>query len=220
MGNNKKNIAPKRDFNAVGQLGRKAVLLANDHAAEIGARLPAGYTKLVTDDINSLDVAVPAAMNSKDNRVQLTAVQTTALATGYDLVKAFRASVKSEAPDKDVLLAYGVGAKINPRLVKDVKAAIKKILDRLVAQPAEMKLFHFVQEDVDALTAAYAVIETADRDQEAGRAEGPQVTHDRNVIARRILQAVKKIAGAGMRASLHDPQAYAAFHALIGGKAV
>ena len=213
-----KNIAPKRDFNAVGQLGRKAVLLADGHAAEIGARLPAGYTKLVADDINSLDVAVPAAMNSKDNRVQLTAVQTTALATGYDLVKAFRTSVKSEGPDKDILLAYGVGANINPRLVKDVKAAIKKILDRLAAQPAEMKRFHFVQEDVDALKAAYDVIETADRDQETGRAEGPQVTRDRNANARRILAAVKKIAGAGMRACVKDPKAYAAFEALVAPK--
>jgi hypothetical protein len=215
MGTSTNDNKPDRDFNSIGRAARAAILLADQHAKEIGARLPVGFTKQLGDDANSLDVAVPAAMNSKDSRVQLTAVQTAALRGGHKLVKGFLASVKGENPGKEVLLAYGVGVKVNPRVVKDVKAAIKKILDRLAAQPADMKRFDFIQEDVDALKTAYDVIETADRDQEDGRAAGPQVTRARNALANKILRAIKKIAGAGMRACTADPVAYAAFEALI-----
>jgi Asp-tRNA(Asn)/Glu-tRNA(Gln) amidotransferase A subunit family amidase len=219
MGTTNTDTKPRWDFNAIGQMARKAILLADGHAVEIGSRLPPGFTKQLAADTDSLDVAVPVAMNNKDSQVQLTAAQGSALETGYKLVKAIRASVKGENPEKDVLLAYGVGIRINPRVVKDVKAAIKKILDRLAAQPADIKRFDFVQEDVDALKAAYAVIETADRDQEAGRAGGPAVTRGRNALANKILRAIKKIAGAGMRACAGDAAAYASFEALIVRKA-
>jgi hypothetical protein len=216
----KKSSATVRyDFNAIGQEARKAILLADKHAAKIGNRLPAGFTKQLGNEVDGLDVAVPAVMNSKDSRIQLTAVQTTALGTGYRLVKAFLTSVKSERPEKDVLVAYGVGTKINSRVVKDVKAAIQKLLDRLSAQPGDMARFHFVQEDVDALKTAYSVVETADRAQEAGRAKGPQVTQDRNTKARSVLRGIRKIAGAGMRACNTDPALYKEFEALIVKKA-
>lgn len=161
---------PKQDFNAIGQLARKALLLAEAHAVAIGDRLPAGFTKRLADDVANLDRAVPAAMNSKDGRIQLTAAQTTALAWGHSVVMAIRAAVKSEEPDRDVLLAFGVGTRVNRRVVKDVKAALKKIIDRLAAQPGDVQRFDIVQDDVDGLTAS--LIETADRDQEAGRAGG------------------------------------------------
>ena len=47
----------------------------------------------------------------------------------------------------------------------------------------------------------------------------PQTTSQRNATARRILAAVKKIAGAGMRAFPSDATTFAKFEALVTKKA-
>jgi hypothetical protein len=206
---------PKIDFSTLYQLGLTAQNLAVKNQAQIGARLPATFYAAFDANLSGLLTAVPAVINSKDGKVQLTAAQATALDTGYLLVKGVRTTVKGHHPEKDVLLAYGVGAKTNKVLVKDVTAAIQQILDRIAAQAAEATAFGLVDLDVKALTDALAAIQAADLAQEKGRAAAPLTTAQRNSTANAILAGVKQIAGAGMRSFTDDATVYASFEALV-----
>jgi hypothetical protein len=215
----KQDSKPKQQFNAIGQLALTAQGLATKYQAQIGARLSAAFLTSFGGDISTLTTAVPTVIKTKDGVVQLTAAQTTSLATGYQLVKGIRTTVKSHTADKDVLLAYGVGTRVSKLLVKEVTAAVQKILDRIKAAPAEAASFDFVQADTDALTTALKAIQDADKVQEQGRAAAPQATKDRNAAAHRLLDGIKKIAGAGMRTFPDDPTIYASFEALVAKKA-
>jgi hypothetical protein len=210
---------PKRDFNQIGQLARKARGLATQHQAKIGNRLDPTFLASFDNDVIELSTVVPAAMASRDGQIQLTAAQTTALATGYQIVKAIRETVKSHEPEKDVLLAYGVGSRTNKLLVNEVKTALQRIFDRITSNPPEAKTFSIVAEDIAAIEQAIQAIDAADQVQEAARAAAPLSTQQRNATARRVLSGIKKIAGAGMRACVDDPTGFISFEALVTRKA-
>jgi hypothetical protein len=206
-------------FNLIGQRALEAQGLVAKHKAEIGNRLTDAFLQGFGDDIAALSAAVPTVIKTKDGKIQLTAAQTVALEEGYKLVKGVRTTVKGHSSDKDVLLAYGIGTKVNKLLVKEVTAALQKVLDRVKGDPAEAASFDIVSADVDALDAALKAIQDADKQQEEGRAAAPLVTKDRNAIARRLLAGIKKIAGTGMRTFPKDPTTYASFEALVSKKA-
>ena len=211
---------PKQDFNIIGQAALKAQALAEKYKAEIGSRLSADFHTAFASDIDGLGAAVPAAINSKGGAVQLTAAQRSALEGGHQLVMGIRTTVKGHTGDEDVLLAYGVGARMSKYVVKDVTASLQKILDRVADHPDEATAFEIVDEDVKALVLALNAIKDADKLQEAARAAAPQTTKERNATARRLLDGIKKIAGAGMRAFAgKDATAYASFEALVSKKA-
>ena len=211
----KKDTKPKQEFNNIGQLGLKAQALALEHQSKLGDRLGPTFLVDFDKDLSELNVAVPAMLTTYDGKVQLTAAQLSAVKVGYKLVKGIRTTVKSYHPDKDVLLAYGVGTKTSDHVVKDVVVALQKIVDRIDAEPAEAKGFDIVADDEAALKAAIVAINAADQAQEKGRAEAPQTTRQRNLTARRILAGVKKIAGAGMRTFTDDKTVYANFESLV-----
>ena len=214
----KADTKPDKGFNAIGQEALKAQGLADQYKSEIGARLPDAFRTSFAADIVALASAVPAAINSKQGQVQLTATQDEQLASAHKLVIGVRTTVKAQSGDKDVLMAYGVGSKSNKTVVKDVTAALQQILDRIAAQPAEAAAFDLVADDVQALTDALAAVVAADQTQEAARAKKPLSTKERNAAARRLLDGVKKIAGAGMRTFRNDATVYANFAALISTK--
>ena len=158
-------------------------------------------------------------MTSRGGKVQLTAAQAAALLEGYNLVKGIRTTVKSASPGKDVLLAYGVGSKPARSSSRRSPRPSRRILARVAAEPAEAASFNIVQADVAALKASLTAIQDADTAQEAARAAAPQTTAQRNATASRILAAIKKIAGAGMRSFPSDATVYANFESLITKKA-
>lgn len=206
---------PKQEPNLINQVGIQAQALAVEHEGRIGARLTADFLAVFAADLAGLLVAVPAVMTAKAGKVQLTAAQSSALDAGAKLVKGVRTTIKGHEADKPVLLAYGIGTPINKAVVKDVTAAIQKILARVTAEPAEAAAFDLVPADVDALHAALTAIRKADEAQEIARATAPLTTAQRNATARRLLAGIKKIAGAGMRAFADDPAVYANFEALL-----
>lgn len=211
----KGDTAPKQDIHVIHQLGQKAQDLALQHQAQIGARLPSAFFASFAEDLPSLVAALPAVIVARGGQVQLTAAQNVALLNGYNLVKGFRTTVRGQQPDKEVLLAYGIGDKTNKASVSEVTAAIQKVLDRVADQPGEAAAFDFVKEDVTALNEALAAIQQADAMQEKARATSPQTTAQRNITARRVLAGVKKIAGAGMRTFVANATVYANFEALL-----
>ena len=211
----KGDTAPKQDIHIIHQLGHKAQELALQYQAQIGARLPPAFLASFAADLPSLIAALPAVIVAKGGQVQLTAAQNSALLNGYNLVKGFRTTVRGQKPEKEVLLAYGIGDKTNKASVSEVTAAIQKVLDRVADQPAEATDFDFVEEDRTALKEALLAIEQANATQEKARATSPQTTAQRNITARRVLAGVKKIAGAGMRTFVGDATVYANFEALL-----
>jgi len=214
----KTDTKPRQNFVAITQLGLKAQSLATTHAAAIGARLSPAFLTSFAQELDTLGTVVPAAITTRHGAVQSTAAQNVALATGHTLVIAARAAVRGQSSAKDVLLAYGVGTVTSKLLVKDVKTALQKIIDRASAQPAEAASFGIIATDVTAMKAAIVAIDAADKAQELARATAPATTKERNETAHSVLSGIKMIAGAGMLAFVADPTTYAQFEVLITKK--
>lgn len=214
----KGDTRPRQDFSVIVQAGIKAQNLATTHATALGDRLSAAFLAAYAADLAALPDKVPAVITTHDGSVQLTAAQVTALEEAYNLVRGIKETVKSQTGDKDVLLAYGVGTRVNKLLVKEVTASVNKILARIKAEAAEAASFDLTASDTTALQGALAAIQKADQAQEAGRAAAPQSTAARNACARRVLAGIRKIAGAGMRTFNTDATLYANFAGLISSK--
>ncbi len=211
----KGTVKPKQTPNAINLLGLKAQALALKHQVAIGPRLSVAFLASFAADLASIVTAVPAVINARDGQQQLTAGQTTALLTAYNLAKGVKTTVKGHNPEKDILLAYGVGVNVNKLSVPQVTAAVQKILDRIAAAPAEAAAFDIVDLDVKALQDALQAIKDADLAQEKARAAAPQTTARRNIVSRSVLAGTKKIAGAGMRTFMDDATVYAEFEGLV-----
>jgi hypothetical protein len=215
---NKKALAtskPKDTPTSVTQRGLKAQSLAVTNQVQLGKRITAAFLATLATDLTSVGAVVPTVITAHDGSMQFTAAQNSALATGYGLVTAARSAVKGQQPDKDVLLAYGVGTRTSRATVKDVTAALQKIVDRATANPTEAAGFGIIDDDVTAMKASVTAIKAADSAQEAARAAAPLTTQERNATLRRILASIRMIAGAGMLAFANDPTNRAQFAALV-----
>ncbi len=206
---------PKETLSVITQRGLKAQSLAMANQATLGKRITSTFLTTLGSDLTSLGAVGASVITAHDGSVQFTAAQNSALVSGHALVTAARTAVKGQQPAKDVLLAYGVGTKTSKLLVKDVSAALGKIITRATAEPTEAAAFGIIADDVASMTAAVAAIKTADSAQEAARAAAPLTTQQRNLTLRRVLASVHLIAGAGMLAFANDATNRALFAALI-----
>ena len=205
---------PKHDFAGITQLGLKASNLAILHQAALDPRLPPNTLSTLIGDLDLLDTVVPGAKQVRHEARVATADQDATLRAGHARVKAVRDAVKKARASKEVQQAYGVGQTVNPLLVRDVKAALKLILDRGTANPSEAAGFGVLKKDLDAMSAVHQAITDADKVQEQKRAKAPLSTQDRNRTANRILDAVARIAGAGGLEFAEDAEVLAMFKAL------
>jgi hypothetical protein len=208
---------PKKDFNAVTQSGLKALALAEKHHDALVPRLPAGTLDGLTADLSKLGAAVPGALVMRSTAKTATVGQNEALAAGYALVTGIRTAVQRRGASAEVRKAYGVGAKINPKVVKQVAAAITLILNRAGAMPGEAAALGILQKDLVALIEDLTAITNADGAQEAKRAGAPEATKERNRTANRILGAVDVIVSAGVLEFAKDGEVRGAFEALVSG---
>ena len=107
---------------------------------------------------------------------------------------------RAKAPT-DVKHAYGIGQYMNPRIVRDVKAAIQQILDRAKGDAVEARSLGIVKKDLEGMQAALAAIKDADTVQEQRRASAPggwssPTTRGRARISRRWAQGRRGGGGA------------------------
>src|SRR5262249_2197448 len=133
---------------------------------------------------------------------------------GYLRVRQIRAAVRRAKAPVEVKHAYGIGRRDHTRTVRDVKAAMQGILDRVKNRPDEAESFGILQKDVDALELELAAITSADSTQEEKRAHAPLATQERNRTANRILAAVARIEGAGRMEFAGDEAIRPSFEAL------
>lgn len=211
-----KDSKPAKQFASIIQTGIKAQGLAEGHRADIEARLPAGLIDGLGADLQALGQLVPAATQVRHESKGATAGQNTALESAYALVTAVRTAIQRSGQSKDVQKRYGVGAKVNARVVKDVIAATRVIVDRVDAAPDEARAAGVLPADIDALRAAETALRAADVAQETKRASTPLSTKARNQASRRVLSAIDRIAGAGILAFASDATVRARFEALLG----
>jgi hypothetical protein len=210
-----KDARVNKGFSEVTQVGIKARELVTEYQQQLSPRLDPALLTTLTADLGLLGAVVPAAKGAKEDSVQATAHQSSALEQGHRMVTAVRAAVGRTRPGRNVSLAYGVGTKTSKNVVKDVKNALQKIIDRASDNPEEAASFGILPADVKAYTDQIAAIDAADQAQEHARARAPLSTKVRNATARRILEAVDRIAGAGMIAFATSPTERASFEALI-----
>lgn len=211
----KTDSKPAEEWIVILQRGIKAQDLATKHHGELDARIPSTLLPELTADIAALGAVVPAAITAKQGAMQQTAAQNEALSACYALVTAARTAVKNHQPTPEVSLAYGVGTKTHPGVVKEVVAAAQKIVARASEQPKEALGFGIIDVDVSAMAAAVKAVHAADQAQEAARAGAPLSTKERNTTARRIIASTKKIAGAGVLAFATNATVRATFEALL-----
>ena len=205
---------PNQEFASIIQLGHKASDLAILHQTVLDPRLPLNTRSTLTDDLDLLGVVVPGAKQARLESKVATADQDATMHAGYEHIRAVRSAVKKARAPKEVKRAYSVGHFVNPRVVRDVKAVLKMILDRATANPGEAASLGIVKKDLDAITAVHQAITDVDKIQEQQRARAPLSTQDRNRTANRILEAVARIAGAGGLEFTNNPEVQAAFQAL------
>jgi hypothetical protein len=215
MASAKKDSRPKLTTTEATQRGLKAQDLANTYAAQVGPRLDPSLLVTLAKDLIAIGAVVPAAKTAHSGSKQATQAQGTALDTSYNSVSAVRTAVGRKRPPKDVAMAYAVGVPVNKRIVKDVKGAQQMIVARATANAAEAASFGILPSDVALFQAQIAALDAADQAQEKARATAPLSTKARNVVVRRILDAVDSIAGAGIIAFANSPTERAHFEALI-----
>lgn len=205
---------PKRAFTSITQLGLTAFNLATLHKALLDPRLPVGTVAGLAEDLDTLGVVVPAAKQVHDEAQVATGEQDQVALKGYARIRSVRAAVRKVNAPIDVQSAYGVGAAINPRIARDVKAGLQQIVDRATAKPAEAAALGILQKDVDAMKAVRQALMDADKTQEQKRAKAPLSTQERNRTANRILLAVGRISAAGGIEFADAPTTLASFEAL------
>jgi hypothetical protein len=206
---------PTKHFDQIIQTGLKALELANQHKAELEARLPAGTIDGLAADLDALGAELPATLTKRAVARTATHAQNDALAEAYALVLAIRANVQRCKTTPAVRHAYGVGGKVRANVVKQVKAAIEQIVDRARANPGEAAGLGILPSDVSELEADLTRITSVDAEQEQLRAAAPLTTRQRNQTANRILAAIDRIAGAGMLHFAKSPTEATHFEALV-----
>lgn len=212
----KQDSQPAKNITQITQTGLTAFNLATKYDTALAGRLTPAT--LVTDlgaNLAALGVVVPAAKTAKGEAKTATAAQNSALEVGYQMLSAARLSVSRKSINPAVRKAYGVGSRTAKTVVKDVKTGLQTIVNRATANSTEATRLAILPADVTRYTAQIASIDAADQAQEKARASAPLSTKQRNVTARKILDAIDEIAGAGVVAFDTSATERALFEALV-----
>lgn len=212
----KQDAQPPKNITQITQSGLTAYNLATQYAAALTGRLtPATLVADLGTNLASLGVVVPAAKTAHGVAVAATAAQNSALETGYQMLSAARLSVSRKSVDPAVRKAYGVGTRTSKLVVKDVTNGLQTIVNRATSNATEATALSILAADVTRYTAQIAAIKAADQAQEQARASAPLTTKQRNTTARKILDAIDEIAGAGVIAFDTSATERALFEALV-----
>ena len=206
-----KDTHPRRDFDGIGQIGLKALGLAQAHKTEIDKRLPGEVLTTLITDLTALGVVVPGAKEARIGVRIATEVRDAAAARTIEAVSAMRGAVRDAGAPADVQHAYGVGQSLDKRNRVVLKAVLGLIFARLADHPEDAAAFGFVQEDIDALKVMRADLDNASTTQQKKRSGAPDATKERNRTANRVLKAVKRIRGAGVLAFAANAKVRASF---------
>ena len=192
--------------------GRRALALVAQTSFE--PKLPEGLADALERDIADLSSLIPGADDAETGVRARTARQKDVCRRAHRRIAAVRRTIVRQTKDLEARRAYGVGEQISERVVRDMVHALRLIIGRIEAQPAEARSFGFRDSHLGALRTMLADVLAADLDQESARVALPRSTRDRNAAAGRILKAVGIVSDFGAFEFADDDARRAEFEAL------
>lgn len=192
--------------------GMRAHALATERA--IGDKLPEGLLDSLYQDLTNLSVLIPGTDDARTGVRALTGKQMDACTRAYRRVAAMRRTVVRQTKSLDARRAYGVGERLSVRVVRDIVHALRVIIGRIEAEPAEATSYGFGAAHLEALKAMLADVGAVDTAQEKARVARPLSTRDRNAAARRVVKAVGVISDTGAFLFVDDDAKRSEFEAL------
>lgn len=203
------------DAQWLAERGNKALALAEKHREAVESRLPAGLLAGLAEDIGGLTERRVAVKQARSKSKLATLAQNQLI----EEVHAMISGVQGAAGRRGDLSAaqkraYGVGAKYNRRSVASVSAVGALILERATKNPDEARDVGLFEEQASALRELLTDLNAQDKAQQKLIALKPLTTAARNRAAKRVYEAIKRIAGAGVIAFARDASVRAQFDAL------
>jgi hypothetical protein len=192
-------------FDNVITLGVRAKSLAIGHLLQ--DRLPEGALEQLDIDVSLLQSRVPHTMETRRALRASTDTERAALAHGYELVRGVRTLVRGSRAGQRVRKHYGVGAKCSPRVLFEVVSVLQHIINRAETETEEAQSLGVMPEDVTRMREALVAIHKADQQQRELKIESPKQTQLRQEAAQRVLEAVRRIGGAGVTRFANQPAA-------------
>lgn len=202
--------------------GEQAYALATEHRALLEARLPSRTIEHIGADLKTLGVSVsaarpdgqaaPGAAQHLPARAPLALPE--ALAKTANLVTAIHDAVRGARPKPEVRKAYGAWSKAVGKEVKPVLAAAERIVARATAHASEAMVLGILPADVTELEDEVADLKAAEELAEMHGNKSAPTLKTRRAAEKRMLEAVGRIAGAGVLAFAQHAAIRAQFEAL------
>jgi hypothetical protein len=192
-----KSPRPKTDVSRAVQLGVEAHTLVRADREALEPRLTPSLIDGLTADLTALGLLGPGTVQKRAERSASTLRQEEAAGRVAAIVAAMRGSVRAADLGAASRKSWGVGNKLESRVVGKVIAAGELALARGTSAPDEARAAGILPSDLDSLRAALTALRGADTSQEQSKVDAKQATRARNQAHRRIEDAVKRIAAAG-----------------------
>ena len=159
---------------------------------------------------------MPGALTARQQKKGATATVATTAAAAASRISAMRSALTHAPVLAGFRKAWGVGQKVQPRVVSSVLAAAELIARRAASAPDEARAAGITTADLTSLAAAATALGGADLTQETSKLSAKAATAARNAAGLRVLDATNRIGTAG-QLEFHDEPAIAAeFSALLG----
>jgi len=195
--------------------GLAAHALATEHAARVTPRLTAGLVDGLAADLTVHGALVPGALSARQEKKGATATVATIAGGAAARIASIRSAITHAGLSAGSRKAWGVGQKVQARVVSSVIAAATVIASRASTAPEEARAAGILAADLAGLAAAATALGGADLTQENSKRTAKTATAARNIAGRRILDATRRIATAGQLEFHDDADIGAEFTALL-----
>lgn len=195
-----------------------ALQLASEDRALLEPRLPAGLLDGASADLAQVVPVVSGAVEKRAEKRASTATQKEQAQQVMQSVMGIRTALSVSDLSAAAKKRYGVGLKMNANTVKTVVAGANAVLTQAAATPDELRGIGVLPADLEALRAALAGLVGADSTQEGKKVTAKRATAERDATLRRLDDAVRRIAAAGVLAHAGNAQRRTKYEALLAGK--
>lgn len=215
----KKTTVPRPRLKPAQITGRatEALALAGEDRALLEPRLGAGLLEGAQADLARVVEVVSGATEKRAEKVASTATQNELAAQVIQEVMAIRTAINVSGLSAAARKRYGVGLRMSPKTIKSVVAGANAVLNAAEETPDELRSVGVLPSDLEQLRALLAALTGADTVQEGKKITAKQATAERDATLRRLDDAVRKIAAAGVLAHRNNPERRAKYEALLGG---
>lgn len=213
-----KTPRPRTKHSRAVELGVAAHALVTEDRAALEPRLSPALIDGLGADLSAFGELAPGAIQERAERKASTVGQHEAAARVAALVSGMRLAVTNAGLGAAARKAWGVGQKVDARVVKRTVAAGEMAARRGATAPDEARTAGILPSDLEALAAALDALRGADAAQEQKKTTAKVATRARDDAHRRIEDAVKRIAAAGvLQFGGTDPGRAAKYAELLGG---